>query len=198
MRILAVGFAILMTGCAAKNDPELAKRISVTAALADVRSGVTDFSQGLLQDNVFLGVRLCTIKVNLALSANATQDNHAGLAVTAGYSGVSATGNASTNSSAADQRGNTVEMVFRSIDVVACPPQEAAPAAAKPDDTTKQKNGPAVAGGGAPGRPPADPRQKCLDLDFRKKNPPKPEENMSEWLNRICGPGTMLVKPVLR
>ena len=189
MRIVALECLLFASGCAAQNDPELVRRISVNAALEDTRVAVTDFSKGLLKDNQFLGVNLCSIKINLALSANATRDNHAGLAVSGGVSGASVSGNASTNSSAADQRGNTVELVYQSGNIVACPPQGAAPATAKADETAKGGTKPGR-GGGSAGY--AALKGTCWDLDFREKHLKQSGETQTEWLRRICAGTTNL------
>lgn len=185
MRFVAIGCLLFASGCTAHNDPELVRRISVNAALEDTRGAVTSFSKGLLHDNEFLGLNLCSIKVNLVLSANATRDNHAGLAVTGGVSGASVSGNASINSSAADQRGNTVELVYRSGNIVACPPQETAPTAAKADEPVKSGTRPAGGGGGA-GYPVL--KGTCWDLEFREKHPKRTGESQAAWLRRICVP----------
>ncbi len=192
MRNLAL-CGLLLVGACTHNDPELVNRISVDGALTDTRLAVTHFSQGLRESNEYLAVRLCSIRVNLTLSANATRDGHAGLSISGPVApGVTIGGNASGNSSATDLRANTIELVYRSDNVVVCPPQDTP--AAKVDDTTKpaspaKPKATASATTNVATRPRDSLAGTCFELAYREKHPANPGESRYDWLQRICGPG---------
>ena len=207
-RYSSTGLAILLvlSGCA-RNDRSLTDRISIDGALTDTRLGVTHFNNGLLASNEFLGVRICEMRVNLTLSANKTNDGHAGLSVSGSVApGVTAGANASENQSANDQRGNTISLLYRSDNIATCPPQYLEEKATAPTTTntnsqpmqsaTQSSRNDNSGTQRAPIRPAptADPlKNTCFDIDYRKKNPAHPGESQATWLRRICGPGTALM-----
>ena len=143
------------------------------------------------------------------LRANATSDGHAGLSVSAPLSGATISGNASENSSATDLRANTISLLYRSDNIVTCPPQylvekAAAPASGQPSSpatNTQQaiSNNAQPQKGSATGAPRAptaaaaqDPlKNTCFNIDFRTAHPKLTNETDAAWYKRVCGPGTL-------
>ena len=213
MRITLV-LTLIILGACARNDPELVNRVSAKAASDDALAAAVGFSKGLQQSDIFLAVRLCTIHITLALSANATRDGHLGLAVTVPAPGATVGGNASGNSSATDQRANTIDMLYRSIDTQTCPPQEAVQV--KSDATpasTDPKSGATNASSSSAATNTIIPKKTvnttsnqpqnnsnffrdhiagtCLDPNFLQTHPAPAGMTNTDWLRRVCPVGVI-------